>query len=240
MSLLPRFDPYRRLPATHHMPKPICPRIKNLRSLATLPLGLALLVSLLACAGTSEKRTLSDASSSSSDGGPVVEDASTASTSGEATDASAGDAASGSDNNEWLAQHNRYRTQHCAAPLAWDPGLAREAQQWADRCVFEHAPDNNAGENLFAAAGASQPAVDVWYDEVQAYDFSRPAFSSTTGHFTQVVWRGTTHLGCAEAVCPELFVGFSDTRFVVCRYAPAGNVSGEFPQNVLAAGSSCP
>ena len=35
-----------------------------------------------------------------------------------------------------------------------------------------------------------------------------------TGHFTQMVWRSTTQLGCAVAACP----GFT---FIVCRWVPS-------------------
>ena len=31
-----------------------------------------------------------------------------------------------------------------------------------------------------------QKTVDMWYEEVKDYNFSRPGFSSKTGHFTQV------------------------------------------------------
>ena len=31
-----------------------------------------------------------------------------------------------------------------------------------------------------------QEVVDSWYGEIKHYDYSRPGFSSATGHFTQV------------------------------------------------------
>jgi hypothetical protein len=43
----------------------------------------------------------------------------------------------------------------------------------------------------------------------------------STGHFTQLVWRATTELGCARAQCGGIDV-------VVCQYDPPGNV--EDPQ----------
>jgi hypothetical protein len=51
-----------------------------------------------------------------------------------------------------------------------------------------------------------------------------------TGHFTQVVWKGTNKLGFG--------VGFTDdsqTVVVVANYGPAGNMEGDFEQNVLPA-----
>jgi len=50
-----------------------------------------------------------------------------------------------------------------------------------------------------------------------------------TGHFTQVVWDGSTELGIARAQ------GMKDgwyTTYVVARYGPPGNMQGDFPDNV--------
>jgi len=52
-----------------------------------------------------------------------------------------------------------------------------------------------------------------------------------TGHFTQVVWKGSQQLGCGVASCPAIPGG----TFYVCRYVPAGNVQGAFPNNVTPA-----
>merc|ERR1712113_687437 len=68
-------------------------------------------------------------------------------------------------------------------------------------------------------------AVDMWYDEIKDYDFGSPGFDMKTGHFTQVVWKGTTKLGC----------GYTE-GYVACRYCDtAGNITNEgmFKANVL-------
>jgi hypothetical protein len=51
------------------------------------------------------------------------------------------------------------------------------------------------------------------------------------GHYTQVVWKGTTHLGAAR-----LTLQLADDRgnvrtyvAIVCNYDPAGNINGEKP-----------
>ena len=72
----------------------------------------------------------------------------------------------------------------------------------------------------------------------QYYNYSAPGFSSKTGHFTQVIWKGSTQLGCAVRECPNgMTAGASSSLkpafLVVCRYAPAGNYLGQFAANVL-------
>src|SRR5262249_43363787 len=135
-----------------------------------------------------------------------------------------------------LEAHNRVRAQHCAPPLAWSSDLARTAQRWADAlrrngCAPEHSRAKH-GENLAAptrGALASEDVVDMWYAERERYRYDRPGFSSVTGHFTQVVWRGTKHLGCGVAACDSIQVW-------VCNYDPPGNVEGEYRDNVLPTG----
>ena len=63
------------------------------------------------------------------------------------------------------------------------------------------------------------------YDEERFYRNNygtNPGWNTAWGHFTQVIWKGSTRLGCAQ--CRSLYV---------CQYAPAGNYMGQFAQNVL-------
>lgn len=135
-----------------------------------------------------------------------------------------------------VAAHNRYRAQHCAQPLTWSPKLAQVAQQWANNlrdqgCAFDHS-GGSYGENLAAGTtGAMDPeaVVAMWYDEVKGYSFQQPGFSMQTGHFTQVVWRSTTQVGCGMAQC-------KGNDIWVCEYDPPGNWEGQYKQQVLPAG----
>src|SRR5262245_2305453 len=94
-------------------------------------------------------------------------------------------------------EHNRYRAKHCAPPLSWSPKLAASAQAWADHlrkagCMFGHS-STDYGENLAAGTSgalSAESVVEMWYREVDAYDFRAADFSSRTGHFTQLVWAG--------------------------------------------------
>ena len=137
-----------------------------------------------------------------------------------------------------LAAHNRERLELGLELLSWNPALADSAQLWADYLAvtgrFEHAPENPyapEGENLWAGTKgyfAPEAMVDAWIREKQ---FFRPGDfpdNSTTGrvedvgHYTQVVWRATTEVGCAEAAS-------ASEDILVCRYAEAGNYRGEQP-----------
>jgi uncharacterized protein YkwD len=124
-----------------------------------------------------------------------------------------------------LSAHNAFRADHCAPALTWADDLAASAQAWAEACVFAHDSGRGFGENL---AGGSEQPTELWYAESADYKYTAPGFSAGTGHFTQVVWRASTKLGCGRAQC-------SFGVYYVCRYAPPGNVLGQFEQNVLPA-----
>ena len=137
-----------------------------------------------------------------------------------------------------LLAHNRHRARHCAAPLRWSAAVAAVAQAWADQlvrdeCAFEHSKGNKYGGNLFfmgpSDPGSAVIAADEWYSEITAYDYGAPGFGMSTGHFTQVVWRASTELGCAVAQC-------NGGDLWVCNYNPPGNVHGQYPANVKPTG----
>ncbi|TDL28682.1 PR-1-like protein [Rickenella mellea] len=143
---------------------------------------------------------------------------------------------SDSDINAYLTAHNTIRAQHGASPLTWSNNAAAKAQQWANGCVFKHSGGTLGpfGENLAAGTGSAYgiaAAVKSWTDEVSQYDPNNPEPS----HFTQVVWKGSTQVGCAVQSCDGIFAAsFGKAKFFVCEYSPQGNVIGEFAHNVQA------
>jgi uncharacterized protein YkwD len=136
--------------------------------------------------------------------------------------------------NAFLKAHNDYRAAHGVGPLAWDDTLAAAADTFADRCDFGHDKlrGNGIGENIYAT-GSSEPlsesdpnlpgkSTTSWYNEVKNWNFATSASNGgVTGHFTQVVWKATTKLGCGVASCPGMIM--DNSIFVVCRYSPGGN-----------------
>ncbi|KAL1140148.1 hypothetical protein AAG570_000080 [Ranatra chinensis] len=86
--------------------------------------------------------------------------------------------------------------------MTWDKELAQLAQQWADRCVFQHTSKRNVarftyGQNLGIWTYSKpislnsvldfQSIIQKWFDEVKKYGYSY-GFDRRTGHYSQL-WR---------------------------------------------------
>lgn len=125
--------------------------------------------------------------------------------------------ASGSDlESQVLRTTNSYRSQHGAAPLTWNDTLADYANSHVSSCIFQHT-HGPYGENLASGYSSIQAAIDAWGNESKDYDFANGAFAMSTGHFTQLVWKATTSVGCGKAECNK--PGTPGT-FLVCEYYP--------------------
>ena len=85
------------------------------------------------------------------------------------------------------------------------------------------------GENM----GSGQFSVDgfmhMYWDEEERWDYGRSATTGgATGHFTQIVWKVTTKLGCGLSVS-------GNVRNWVCNYgASGGNYNNAYARNVMA------
>lgn len=135
-----------------------------------------------------------------------------------------------------LAAHNRERAVVGVPPLGWNEALAGSAQRWADHLAatgsFGHAPESPAdaeGENLWAGTRGHysiEARVDAWVREKRYFTPGTFPRNSTTGrvedvgHYTQLIWRDTQEVGCAQASGAREDV-------LVCRYSHAGNYIGQ-------------
>ncbi|KAK0644351.1 CAP domain-containing protein, partial [Cercophora newfieldiana] len=135
-----------------------------------------------------------------------------------------------------LNSTNTYRTAHNATPVSYNTTLARFASSHAAStgCKMVHSSNSPYGENLAIGCSDVQGCVEVWGDEREKFNFRRPDFSMDTGHFTQLVWKGTREVGCGRRWCGE-----EKRWFLVCEYWPRGNVIGRFGEEVQAAVSGC-
>ena len=139
-----------------------------------------------------------------------------------------------------LDAHNNYRAKHHVGKLVLNQELCDIAQKYAEELArtgnFAHSGnsfhDDNMGENLFACYGmkiTGKMMTDDWYNEVNQYNFNNPGYISGTGHFTQIVWKGSKQVGFGYAQARDGYY------YGVANYYPAGNFIGEFEDNVFRA-----
>lgn len=136
---------------------------------------------------------------------------------------------------EILDAHNKYRTAVGVPPLVWSDDLAAAAQAWVNslnsNLQFAHDPNaQGQGENIWTGttgAFSLTQMVDSWGQEQQNFQNGTFPNVSTTGnwsdvaHYSQIVWRSTTSVGCAGVAGSD-----GNYRFV-CRYSPQGNIVGQ-------------
>lgn len=157
---------------------------------------------------------------------------STTPTSSSTSDNNGGGGVTGSDKQfaqDILDAHNKYRKIHDVGDLSWDDSAYQYAQKNADNydcsgvLTHTHGP---FGENLAAGFSSGPSAVKAWYVEGESFNYQSP---NTYNHFTQVVWKDSTKVGCAYKDCSAE----NWKLYVVCEYDPPGNVIGQEKQNVL-------
>lgn len=136
-----------------------------------------------------------------------------------------------------LDAHNAERRRARTLPLIWDDRLEAEARAWAHELLrtgeFRHDPaPHGHGENLWTGWSGTigrtwtpEQMVGEWIAEKRFYrhavfpNVSRTGDWTAVGHYTQIVWRGTTHVGCAV-------VREGERTVLACRYSPPGNIDG--------------
>ena len=143
-----------------------------------------------------------------------------------------------------LAAHNTLRRNTATAEtqrlgqtvtipdLTWNPTAAATAQAWANNLLatntFGHNPNApEFGENIFFESGpdpatSGDRAFASWASEAASYTWDTNACTADCGHYTQIVWAGTTSVGCGMATN-------GTTTIWVCDYAPRGNIDGQRP-----------
>lgn len=134
-----------------------------------------------------------------------------------------------------LAMHNRERAAVGAAPLAWDPALAAAAASYGPTLAglgrLVHSPrDTRPGQRENLAMGSAgyygpEALVGFWIDEKRHFspgtfpNVSRTGYWKDVAHYTQMIWKGTTSVGCAMHVA-------GGRNYLICRYSPPGNADG--------------
>ncbi|GIL67272.1 hypothetical protein Vafri_20691 [Volvox africanus] len=119
-------------------------------------------------------------------------------------------------------------------------------------CILRHSKVKD-GENLWQENGYPRTndkcasATRDWYIEIKYYNFDVPDPFATNwyqtqivGHFSQLVWKGSTKLGCGYGT-KEVPLRFGaktymgNCKIVVCRYRDFGNIptDNSFLKNVI-------
>ena len=132
---------------------------------------------------------------------------------------------------EMLAAHNVVRQKTGVPPLKWSNKLAARAEEWAKTLATTGAsrmqgiPGQNIGYTLPAGTVKGAAVVAAWAAEASNYDHEKNTCIDPKlrcNHYTQVVWRGSTSLGCAKARDAQRDIW-------VCDYDPPGNNIAEKP-----------
>lgn len=128
-----------------------------------------------------------------------------------------------------LSMVNILRRVNQAPPLTYSSDFG--AQAWADYLAstnkLVHSP-TGFGENLAQTFNLGVDwtlVINSWYAEGKQYNYSYNRFNASTGHFTQLVWCKSNMIDFGAAMN-------GSATFYVTRFAPPGNVGGQYLENV--------
>jgi hypothetical protein len=175
----------------------------------------------------------------------------------------------GANSSTWVSLHNQdrqfYQGQfgYSFVPLSWSEYLEKGIQSWVNNLAsnfpcnqYYHKPNNEWGANLamFEGGGSgthgnANAVMNLWVQN--EYQKCPPSQSYThcesqgkdIGHMTQVLWRATNYVGCAQA--NRNGERGDQCTIYGCWYARAGNCNMRQYSNqpwtvpVMAASSPC-
>lgn len=153
------------------------------------------------------------------------------------------------DRDAALAIHNKARAEVGVPPLELSDELAKSAQAYADELArkdegMKHSHLPGVGENLSIYSSTSplalqrilgeiaQRSANGWLSEKGEYirlgepaiqEGQYPGQREQIAHYTQLVWRETTHIGFGAAMSKSLRI------YVVAHYSPQGNYVDRHP-----------
>lgn len=134
-----------------------------------------------------------------------------------------------------LKIHNRERAAVGSPALVWSNTLAANAKSWASHLAqigtLQHSTGKGYGKNLSFRSDSRGPGaisttslLQGWVNEKNGYSvhaFQWPG-DKAHAHYTQLVWKTTTKIGCGTAVS-------GNSVYLTCQYTPQGNIQGERP-----------
>lgn len=144
----------------------------------------------------------------------------------------------------WVKATNIYRCMNGVGEVGWSQAAADDAQTYLNNlallpppirtnpyCLLP--PTGPAGENIATGSKTLEDAVGSWYEEsnncISSTGCSAGINGTNTRHFTALVWKGVTQIGCA-----------AKNSYYVCRYRSgdslgpqSANMLGSFKLSVL-------
>ena len=142
-------------------------------------------------------------------------------------------------NTNMLKYHNDYRLMHQSEILNNNEELNQKANKYAKDLLTSPSYVNNKeyiiykgdilGENILISNKEEKEATicDNWYKEILNYKFGLNSFQKGTNHFTQLIWENTKDVGFGF-----YFDSKNNKYCYVALYFPAGNIFGQFTDNV--------
>ncbi|CAL9107365.1 unnamed protein product [Musa textilis] len=136
--------------------------------------------------------------------------------------------------DQFLPGHNEARKAVLVGPLQWSANLSSSAsvlvrhQKQNSGCEFADLESGTYGANQAWTSYPVSPeeAVRSWVGERKYYSYENNSCAAghECGTYTQVVWRKTAEVGCAQATC-----GKGGATLTLSLYRPHGNVQGQKP-----------
>ncbi|EAT76506.1 hypothetical protein HBI56_230850 [Parastagonospora nodorum] len=142
-----------------------------------------------------------------------------------------------------MRAHWYWRRLHCAQDLVWDPELAKQARADVAKCP-DKPTHERPGSNLSSVKPApkghaewvafARGASHGWHEEETQYPYDNPHFSDAWGHFSQMVWRNSSSIGCAVGHCNDAKNPVQWPGRFYCYYNWYGNnvAEGQFREQV--------
>ena len=139
-------------------------------------------------------------------------------------------------NKNMLELHNKFRKEHHSNKLENKIELNTKANKYAE--ILLGISENNEGINFFNEdilgeniyitdkEEKEENICQYWYNENKKYNYELNNFQKDTNHFTQLVWNSTKFIGFGYA-------NNNNKNCYVALYYPAGNVFGQFTNNVF-------
>ena len=170
---------------------------------------------------------------------PVSTKASTSTSVAAATTSAAASAVPSTYAQIAVYHHNIHRANHSAPDVIWDAGVASTAASIAANCVYAHnvtAGGGGYGQNIAAGVKPNNISAVItelfyngevgWYNGL--YGQAQPDMTNFEhwGHFSQIVWKDTTKIGCATQDCTSSGLANVGSNvapfFTVCNYVNPG------------------